>query len=78
MKVPVTLWVNTFVEMSDDATPEQKQFFVEENHCIDNIVISLANEIEDETHPHCHNCTRGGVILGHHEVGKVMKMVGSR
>jgi hypothetical protein len=67
VKVTVTYWLE--IEVPDDWTDGDAQFYVEENHCLDNYAIEIARACEATTDATgcgiCQTCRRGRAQLGH-------------
>jgi len=88
---PITLWVTMSVRVPVDWTEDSARFYVEENHCIENLVHQLVTEMADadkafhESEPNmpestsvCILCTRGGAVLGTHDIEELVARVAGR
>ncbi len=51
-------------EVPDDWDEDAAEFYIEENHCLDNHAIALARRI-DANPGYCQTCHIGTAILGH-------------
>jgi hypothetical protein len=63
MKAKITVVFHMEYEVLD-RDEEQTQFFIEENHCIDNVVRELAQRIEDDP-GYCQTCNLAEAYVGH-------------
>ena len=65
MRIPVTLYVHTWIDVQD-ADIDSAQFFVEENHCMTNELDEIAARVaKDHEYGVCTLCAYGGQVLGH-------------
>jgi len=71
--VPVTVVLHLFESVGADDAEEHVRFFIEENHCIDNYVERLSEEIASEP-GFCHTCYRAETYLGHLPFEEVRKV----
>jgi hypothetical protein len=72
--VPITLWVQTEIRVPEDWDEEAIRFFVEENHCIENEITKLAEDIESRP-GECRFCAVGGELVGHVDCEKLRASV---
>lgn len=62
-RIPVTIVLHVYETIQED-WEDGGQFFVEENHCLDNYVEDIHRELEAKP-GYCHTCSRGNAYLGH-------------
>lgn len=64
-RIPVTLIVHTFQEIYDDAWSDDSiKFFVEENHCLTNVISDIQKDI-DASPGTCGLCAHAEARIGH-------------
>lgn len=76
-RVPVTLVFHVYETIPDD-WEDGGQFFIEENHCLDNYVRAMGETLARHDHPtkpisYCTTCCRGEAYLGHIPFAEVKK-----
>lgn len=69
-RVPVTLVLHVYETVQDDSDEGNTQFYIEENHCLDNYITAMSETIARHEHPTrpvglCTTCARGEAFLGH-------------
>lgn len=70
MKVDITLVIYTTQDAPDEATPEQIEFLVEENFCLENHIERLFRELKPNT---CNLCTHAEAFVGRASVSRNSK-----
>lgn len=69
--VPITLVLRLEEEVPEDWEDHTVQFWVEENHCMQNYVRELAKEVQDaDDRGACVVCHRAEAHVGHVKVGE--------
>ena len=68
-RVPVTIVLHIY-ETIQDNWDDAGRFFIEENHCLDNYIMAIAETKDRHEHPtrpvgYCVTCSRGEAFLGH-------------
>lgn len=71
-RVPITVVFHLYEDVPAH-WEDGGRFYIEENHCIDNYVTELAEDIERDAN-HCQTCNRANAYLGHIPFADIVKI----
>lgn len=79
MKIPITLVMHVEYEVSDNDDMESLKWYLEEEHCIDNVINFVHKKVQaSDVNNECETCSYAKMFVGTapmDEIGRLVKLM---